>query len=278
VLLVSNRDVTVKPFLYGEDYYISTIVSELEKCGIPVDFAIFHGKKSESRGRNAAINIEEIVDDCTVVILHNVSPFHVCKAKMKKKGIRVVIPIYFIWNRVSALCDNLRTSIGPLFWQFVVDEYIVPSRSLAERLRKLGIIKKITILPPEYSCPYCNRMDNLKKRVHLKEHLPRIVNAVYIGSIIPKRIPLARIVDMLNEDPQREYKLTVYTASEIKEQTYQKGNVEIAIVKKSLSDEEKCKILRESHIFIAPTRGATMEPSISIMEAEYHGNIIIKIN
>jgi uncharacterized protein (UPF0216 family) len=92
----------------------------------------------------------------------------------------------------------------------------------------------------------------------------------------PKRFPLTQIIEALNRDEQRKYKLRIYTASQVKEETYQKGNIEVTIIKKTLSDEEKCKILRDSHIFIAPAIGTTMVPSISVMEAEYHGNIVIR--
>jgi len=277
VLLVSNRDVTVKPFLYGEDYYIHTIVSGLQRRGIPVDFAIFHGKKTESHGRNVAIDIEEIVDDRTVVILHNISPFRVCKTKMKKKT-RVVMPVYFIWNRISSIYTNLRGILGLSFWQSIVDEYLVPTPSLAERLRKLGIVRRVSILPPEYTCSHCNHIDNLRKRAYLKTQLPRVVEVVYIGSMNPKRFPLAKVIGVLNRDNQREYKLRIYTASQIREETCKRGNVEIRIIERILSEEDKCKILRKSHVFIAPAKGTTMEPSISAMEAEYHGNIVVRIS
>jgi hypothetical protein len=275
VLLASNRDITVKPFLYGEDYYIHTIVSELERCGVPVNFAIFSGKKMESLGRDAAIDIEKIVDEHTVVILHNVSPFRVCKVKIKKR-MKVVMPVYFVWNKLLLAYTNLRGSLGLSFWQPIVDEYLVATPSVAERLRKLGIVRKISILPPEYTCTHCSHIDNSRKRAKLKTQLPRIVEMVYIGSMIPKRFPLPKITDTLNRHSQREYKLRIYTTSQVNNGTYQKGNVEIRIIRRRLSDGEKCKILRESHVFIAPAKGTTMEPSISVLEAEYHGNIIAR--
>jgi len=46
VLIVSNRDLSVRPFLYGEDYYISSLMSQLERKGIHVDTAIVSGKKN----------------------------------------------------------------------------------------------------------------------------------------------------------------------------------------------------------------------------------------
>jgi len=269
VLLLSNRNITVKPFLYGEDYYIHAVISELEKRGIPVKMKVINRC---NRVKNPPY---PEVDKNTLVILHNVSPIHVCKLKMRKK-FRVLMPVYFLWNRAASPLSNLRTIFGSVFWQFVVDEYLVPSPNLAEKLKKLGVVRKIRILPPKYSCPFCHQKDNLKKMELLKAELPNVVKAVYIGFINHKRFPLRKIIEKLNRDLKRKYELTIYTASPVREKTYCKGNVEVRIVRTKLSEKEKCKVLRESHIYIAPEKGTTMEPSISVIEAEYHGNIIAR--
>ena len=275
VFLVSNRDITVKPFLYGEDFYIHGITSKLEKYGISVDYAILQGKKIKYKGQNATVNIGDIVNEHSVIILHNVSPFYALKAKIKKK-VRIVMPVYFLWNKSSSLKDTFRTSFGVLFWQPVIDVYLVPSPNLAVALKKRGIIRPIMVLPPEYKCPYCDYTDNLKKRMKLERQLPRVVKAVYIGSLQPRRLPLKKVLETLNRDEQRTYRLTIFTASKVKEESYRIGNAEVNICRRILSGEEKCKILRESHVFIAPAKGTTMEPSISVIEAEYHGNIIAR--
>jgi len=274
VLIISNRDLGVKPLLYGEDYYMHSIASEMERRGILVEFAIFNENKTEPRRRNATIDIEEIVGNHTVVVLHNISPLYICKAKMRKK-IWVVMPVYFVWNRISPINTIIR-SLGLPFWQPLVNEYLVPTPSLAGRLRRLGVVRKISILPPEYTCTHCNQIENSIKRAKLETQLPRVVEMVYIGQMIPKRFPLTTIVNVLNKDDQREYKLGIYTASQVKEETYRKGNAEIRIVRKCLSDKQKCEILRKSDVFIAPAKGTSMEPPISVIEAEYHGNIIVR--
>jgi len=276
VLLLSNRDLDARPFLHGEDYYINTLVSELRKSGIIIDVAIFDRKKMCYSERSAITRASETVSNNTLVILHNVSPSNMLKAKVNQ-NIRVLVPVYFLWNRAMSLSNNLRTILGSFFWQIIVDEYLVPTQGLAKRMRRLGVFRRITVLPPEYSCPYCNSTNNLKKREMLRSQLPKVVELVYIGSMGPKRISMTAIVSVLNNDWQREYKLTVYTASQVKKEEYQKGNVRIKIVNRRLTERQKCQILQRSHVFVAPSRGTTMEPSISVIEAEYHGNIIVRV-
>ena len=70
-----------------------------------------------------------------------------------------------------------------------------------------------------------------------------------------------------------KYKLTVYTASPVKEQLWQEIGSNVEVVSKRLSEKENWN-LKKSHVFVAPRKSTTMEPTISIIEAEYHGNII----
>lgn len=276
VLLVCNRDVTNGPHLYGEDYYIHDLMSKLEKSGFIVDLAFFQRDRLEIKNKALKIGgIEDFVCKNSAIILHNVSPFYALKAKMRKKA-KLVMPVYFLWNKSSSLKDNLRTNFGVLFWQPVIDAYLVLSPNLAIALKKRGIIRPIIVQPPEYKCPYCDYTDNIRKRMKLERQLPKVVKAVYIGSLKPKRLPFKKIVKTLNMDRERMYIWTIFTASKVKEWSYRMGNVEINIYRRILSNEEKCRILRESHVFIAPMKGSTMEPSISMIEAEYHGAVVMR--
>jgi glycosyltransferase involved in cell wall biosynthesis len=269
VLLVSNRDLTMKPFLYGEDYYMHTLAMELEKRKIQVDYLIV----PKHNFCKLSIDINKI-DNKELVILQHASPFWLFKAIIKKK-IRVVKAVYLAKQKVS-LSTKLRRKLRYLLWQPIIDEYLVPSLILADTLRKLGVVRRISVIPPEYTCIHCSYSENLRKKVDLTKRLPVTVEAVYIGTLTQKRFPLTQILETLNRDCQRTYNLKIYTTSHVKAETYQKGNVEITIIRKKLSDEEKCKILRKSHIFVAPAKNSTIEPPISVIEAEYHGNIIIR--
>jgi hypothetical protein len=188
------------------------------------------------------------------------------------------MPIYLLWNKASPLPYNLLSRIGITIWQFIVDGYITPSSLIYRRLRLQGVFKKIYIIPPLYKCSYCIFEENVKKKFMLERKLPTHVKVVYIGSLDLRRLPLIKVIKRFVEDQSRVYEITIYTAENISKKVYNIRNVKVRIISKILSEEEKCRILRESHMFIAPQHGTTMVPSISIIEAAYHGNIIIKDN
>lgn len=275
ILFLSNKDFVTRYFLHGEDYYINTIITELTRRGSWVDIGVFRNKRVHINDEPETKEIDEAISPGTIMILQGLSPFYFWKLKIKKKA-RIILPVYFLWNRTCTSLDNLRTALGPIFWQIAVDEYLVPSPSVAESLRRMGIFRKLTILPPHYLCPYCKREEHVKKKELLERALPSVVKIVYIGSLIPKRFSLSKVLKTLNRDVDRKYKLAIYTFSQIEEQTFCTGNVETRITCGVLDEREKCRILSDSHVFIAPAKHTTMEPPISVIEAEYHGNIIME--
>jgi hypothetical protein len=277
VLVLSNQDLTIKPELRGENYYINSLVSKIRNYGINIDVALFKEKKIIFGNHLMFDNLEDIIDDNYLVILHNVSPCFALKTKIVRKA-KVAEIKYQVWSKVDNLTANLRSRCGTFLWQALVDEFVVSSFNSARYLERIGIFrKKITLLPPEYSCPLCNQLNNIKKKEKLNHMLPRVVNCVYIGSLNPKRFSLSKTVVALNRDLDRKYKLTIYTTSQTEDKSYDAGNVEVTIQQKILSASEKCEILRDSHIFIAPAKGTTMDPPISVIEAEWHGNLIMRL-
>jgi len=280
VLIFSNRDLSSKPYLYGEDHYISALIELLKKMGNNVDIAVlFKDKIKVFKGENviSVESIDNLIKEYDLILLHNISPYKIIRVKIKY-NIRVFMPIYFLWNRTSPLIYNLLSRAGITLWQFIVDAYIAPSSLIYKGLRLQGVFKKIYVIPPYYKCIFCNFEENIKKRYMLEKKIPNYVKVVYIGSVNLRRLPLIEVVKKFIKDQRRYYEITIYTADNISEKEYNIRNVKIQIISKILSEEEKGKILQESHMFIAPRPGTTMIPSISVMEAEYHGNIIIRCN
>jgi hypothetical protein len=244
-----------------------TLILSFEKRGIDVDVLMLpqpgagsetHAKflkTSDSRDTSSR-NIEDLIHKDTLVFLHNVSPFHIIKAKIRKKC-KVVVPIYFVWNLEGSIFSNTKGIIGQFLWQPLVNQYLATSAEVAQRLRRIGIARNVTVVGPEYSCPYCDRVDYVSKKKYMMQ-------------------PLQKILQVLNSDRERQYDLKIFTSSEVNEGRFRRGNVDVSVIKKKLSDFEKCGILKESHFFIAPTKGTTMEPPISVTEAEYHGNVIVR--
>lgn len=277
ILLVTERDITLKPHLYGEDYYIYTLLKELKKTGIYVDIAVFPENSMrfyEQRKMKRMQDIEPITKSYDAIILHNVSPFKLLRAKFKYK-FKLIMPVYFVWNKSSPAISNVRWLVGDTLWQLIVNEFIATSPTVVRGLKIRGIFKKIRLIPPVYRCEYCDLRKNRTKLIMLKKRFPKNVKAVYIGSLNHERLPLVKIENGLNSNNKRVYEVDIYTATPTKERTYEIGNVRVNIVRKILSDEEKCIVLCQSHLFIAPKRGTTMEPSISVIEAKHHGNVVV---
>lgn len=281
ILVLANRDVTMKPCMYGEDYYIQMLVNTLKVNRANVDIAMPLNREEfkvymREGGNKIISTIDEIIRGYDILILHNISPRKVLRAKIKYKKIKIIMPVYFLWNKGTPVITNIRNRIGLTLLQFIIDEYLVPSPKMVKSLRLQGIIKKIRFIPPVYRCKYCSFEKNKEKLERLKAGLPEKVKVVYIGSFSLPRLALLDVIKMFSKDQSRTYEVTIYTATPIKEGVYRINNVKVSIVRKVLSDGEKCRILSSSHLFIAPRRGTTMEPSISVMEAEHHGNIIIR--
>jgi hypothetical protein len=279
VLVLTNRDIMVYPHVYGEDYYIHELMELLKKSGIGVGIAVFSNKgpKWYSGEKAKAIqNMEDLVKNYVVLLLHGVSPLKILRLKFKY-NLKLVMPVFFLWNRASSAVFNLKGLVGNTFWQLIISCYIATSPRIVRGLRLRGVLRRIYFLPPMYKCKYCDPVQNAKKLKNLKKRLPLKVKVTYIGSLNNKRFPLVSVVKKLQNYRVGSYELAIYTTSQVREEAYTISNVKVDVKRKILSDKEKCKVLQESHLFIAPKPQTTMDPSISVMEATYHGDIVIRI-
>lgn len=279
VLLLSERNITVGPYLKGEDYFMNKLLGHLRAGGILAD--VFYLSKGVKGGYYSGETgklekLESLVGKYDLIILHCISPLRLLRAKTKY-GVKLGMPVFFLWNNASSLLFNLKGVIGNTFWQPIINEYIVTSSEIERGLRARGVFKKINLISPTYDCKYCNVVENGKKLANLKRQLPKSVRAVYIGSLNVNRFSVDGAVKKLQSFGDCECNLDIYTESSIEEETFTVGNVTVNIKSKILSDEEKCKVLRGAHLFIAPKRHTTMDPPLSVMEASFHGNIVIEI-
>jgi len=150
VFLLTNRDIKFRPTVYGEDYYINTLIMEIEKAGVKVEIAQLCKDKIQFNGRQFN-DLADIVSNNSMTIIHNPSPYYGLKSKLTKK-VKVVVPVYFINNKVASIKNNLKSIFGIFLWQFFIDEYIVASPILAKNMRRIGVHKKVTVLQPHYAC------------------------------------------------------------------------------------------------------------------------------
>ena len=276
MLFACNRDITLKPHLHGEDYYAYTLFTKLRENRVSVDIAVFSDNAVKFYGqdnREDAQTIDETLRRYDSFLLHGVSPLRLLGVKLRYK-VKLLMLVIFLWNRATSNIFNLRWLAGKTLWQPVIDGYVVTSPTLVKGLRCQGIFRRIYVIPPVYECKYCHSRQNAENQ---RNRLPQRVKAVYLGSLGPKRFPLVDVIRSLSSDRTRTYELDIYTTTQTPQKTFRIGNVEVNLYNQILSDEEKCRVLRESHLFIAPRDGTTMNPSMSIMEAEYHGITVARI-
>ena len=110
----------MRRFLFGEDYYISSLMSQLEKKGIHVDTAIVYGKKLRVSGSCIDENVDEVVPSFTTIILHSNSLSLLFKSKMQNK-FKLIMPVYFLKNKCLPTFENLINGFRPFFWQKTVN-------------------------------------------------------------------------------------------------------------------------------------------------------------
>jgi hypothetical protein len=279
VLVFCRRDITRLPHLWGEDFYMFTLTRRLRAADVSIDIGVPAGNSiivHSEIGIHSTLELANIMEDYDTFLLNGMSPASLLVPKLRRR-IELMMLVSFLWNRNCSLLENIRYLVGDTLWQVAVNAYIVASQGVAEGLRRRGIYRTIYFVAPTYSCGYCHMDDHVPKRESLQGTLPEKVRVVYIGKVLPKRFSVEQAVNHLCKDHGRKYELTVYTATPIRERTWNRGNVTVKIYNRLLTDEEKCKVLRSSHIFVAPTYGTTMDPAISIIEARYHGNIVLHL-
>jgi len=260
ILVLSNRDINTWQ-LFGEDIFIRRLSETLNVFNSEVTLTTENNYKAFRKPN--------------VVILNNVS-FFKYGFYFKRLGCKVVAPLYFSWNNDSNFLENFKSLAGDVINQAFVDKYIVTHERLLKEFSIKGVKKsKLHLIEPYYYCQYCDPSHmNLKGKFR---DLESEVRLVYIGSISPVRVPLKNILRELKKLNKLKVSFKLYSTRIVpdepitKDLNYRKGNVEISIIPKKLSEAEKHEVLSSSHFFLfTPNGNVTMNPSMSLLEAVYH--------
>jgi hypothetical protein len=261
LILLNNR---LQPF--GEDTFIRNLSEAL---------SILNSKVTLTTE-----NDYEVFRKPDVVILHNVS-FFKYGFHFKRLGCKVVAPLYFSWNNDLNFLENFKSLAENVINQAFVDKYIVTHERLLREFNIKGVKKnKLHLIEPYYHCQHC---DHLRRNLKGKfKNLESEVKLIYLGPISHVRVPLKDILRELNKLSKLKVSFKLYSTRIVpdkpiaKDLNYRKGNVEISIISKKLSDVEKHEALSSSHFFLfTPNGNVTMNPSMSLLEAIYHLTIPI---
>jgi hypothetical protein len=278
VLVITNRNLNQRPFVFGEDQYVFGLMQELQQNGIQAE-TFWLAKKSSAQALKGKkiTDLKKVVENYDVIVLHGISPFLLLGAKLKYR-LNIVMPVYFLWNKTLPLGSNLKAVLGSTLWQLAVSHYLATSPRVMKGLIARGIFRKIFLIPPTYKCICCNPNLNSHKLSALKAHLPEEVRAVYIGSMENTRFSIDSAIIALRNIKLNSCTLDIYTATaRAKQEKIVFGNITVNVTKRLLSEKEKCEVLRDAQIFIAPKFQSTMNPPMCVLEAEYHGNIVIQL-
>jgi hypothetical protein len=166
---------------------------------------------------------------------------------------------------------------GDVISQIFIDKYIITNEKLLKEFDIVGVKKnKLHLIEPYYHCQHFDHSyKNLKRKF---EDLESQVKLIYLGPISPVRVPLRDILRELNKlSDKLKVSFKLYSTRVVpdkpiaKELNYGKGNLEVSIIPKRLSDVEKHEALLSSHFFLfVPDGNVTMNPSMSLLEAVYH--------
>lgn len=256
LILLNNR---LQPF--GEDIFIRNLSEALNILNSKVTLTTENDYKAFRKP--------------DVVILHNVS-FFKYGFYFKRLGCKVAAPLYFAWNNDSNFLENFKSLAGDIIDQAFIDKYIVTHERLLREFNIKGVKKNMLhLIEPYYYCQYCDPSHmNLKEKFR---DLESEVRLVYLGSISPVRAPLKDILRELKKLNKLKVSFKLYSTRIVpnkpitKDLNYRKGNVEILITSKKLSEAEKHEVLSSSHFFLfTPNGNVTMNPSMSLLEAVYH--------
>jgi len=184
--------------------------------------------------------------------------------------------------------ERMRGRLGISLSKYFVDYFIVTSKDLLYLIKRLLFPKSsntiIKIIPPFVPVIKHNHALLTPSVIEHKDK----VSITYIGTVSKERVDLINAihhvyeilnpskisVDIITLDYDRKY-LADFLRNVKDRKIASRCNIAIRVDVRYLPENKKCSILAKSDFFITPNPLATMRPSISVLEAFYHGTIPI---
>ena len=184
---------------------------------------------------------------------------------------QIIYHIYHLddatWSRSHRLKWNAFLNLIRPF----IDTYLVTSKSLLNELRRRGLSP--VLVEPYYACS-CKSFYDRDVMLEKFNSLYKEARMFYIGRAHPLRFPLRKILIAFNKSRgnfDQILKFTVVSTELRANKTMNLDGITLTLLKKQLSDQEKCTLYRDAHFFIYVPRGnVAMNPPITLIEAVYH--------
>ena len=273
-----------KRIIYGEDYYLFGLLKILKQ--LHYDFILL-SEHSFLQNYNRLLCIKNVS-----IMFSNVS---LVKLLIRKPKIikalnrsRVLNIVYFLDHITNNLMERMRGRLGISLSKYFVDYFIVTSKDLLYLIKRLLFPKSsntiIKIIPPFVPVIKHNHALLTPSVIEHKDK----VSITYIGTVSKERVDLINAihhvyeilnpskisVDIITLDYDRKY-LADFLRNVKDRKIASRCNIAIRVDVRYLPENKKCSILAKSDFFITPNPLATMRPSISVLEAFYHGTIPI---
>lgn len=205
-------------------------------------------------------------------------------ASSKANAIRV-LHVYQLYDASWSISQSIKHRVYLFLSQFLVDKYLVTSRTIYSGLRRFIPAYKLHLVEPYYECP--NRtIRDLKNVLNSKvEDLAcKRVRLLYIGRINEYRFDPKIIMGIIRRFAELGYFVELDIVSLREMGLHREGHirlsynygkeVEIKFLNRLLSETEKKQLYEKAHILLfLSKKPSAMSPPMSVIESVCYGVI-----
>jgi glycosyltransferase involved in cell wall biosynthesis len=264
IAIISRERLNIEKHTSGQEFYLKTLVDSLRRIGIDVKLLTVNDVLRSS-------------GDYDVLHLYYVGLADLIKLRKKFSNSKFVYQVYHVEDSTWSFSRTLSWQAFLIFIQFAMDVYLTTSKSLLKWLENRILLSKYTLIEPYINCSngFFNNLEYITKE---KFQDLRELILLYIGRMNPYRFPLKEVIESLKPLSERiPIKLIIVSKLSEKDninvfKPYE--GLEVTIIDKWLSDDEKREIFRKAHFFLFPAKGNTaMNPPITVLESVCYGTL-----
>ena len=264
IAIISREKLNIEKHTSGQEFYLKILVNSLRRIGVDVGLLTIN-EALRSGGDYDALH------------LYYVGLADVIKLRKKFNYSKFVYHVYHVEDSTWSYPRTLSWQGFLISIQFAIDVYLATSRSLLKWLKSRILLSKYILIEPYINCNN-GFFNNFEYVVKEKFQDLRELILLYIGRANPWRFPLKEVIESLKPLSKRiPVKLIVVSKLSEKDKIntfkpYEK--LEVIIIDRWLSDDEKREVFRKAHFFLFPAKGNTaMNPPITVLESVCYGTL-----
>jgi len=270
IAVITKEPVNISNYVSGQEYYLYTLARVLPRFGLRVNFLTVDRLLMHARS----------YDEYDSYHLYYLGFKDVVRIRRIIGNSKLVYHVYHVKDVTWTKTHELSWKVFLASLQFLIDMYLATARSVYLWLwRKVPLAGRL-LVEPYYECS-CNSFHGLMHIVAEKFSEEREVKLFYVGRLNRYRSPpsvLLAIAKGIAERIRKRVKLTIVSKITPRKRSYKydSGDVTLYFIDDKVSDDEKCRLYKESHFFVYLSRGnVAMNPPVTLLESVYHGTIPI---